>query len=117
MTTSAPRTPAGLQQGGRRLWKAVSGDYVLSEHETIVLREACRTVDALDGLQALVEGDGLMSESSQGARIHPALVELRQQRIALARLFTALQIPLDDLEGRTQRRGGPRGVYGLGSVS
>jgi len=57
-----------------------------------------------------------MSESSQGPRVHPALVELRQQRIALARLFAALHIPTGEDEGRIQHRG-TRGVYGIRGAS
>jgi hypothetical protein len=34
-----------------------------------------------------------MGETSQGPRVHPALVKLRQQRIALARLFAAFGRP------------------------
>lgn len=87
-------------------------DFELAEHETTVLREACRTADSIDSLQTVLEQEGPMSETSQGRRVHPALVELRQQRIALARLFAALRIPLGEVEdaGRTQHRG-MRGVY------
>jgi hypothetical protein len=76
-------------------------------------------VDSLDDLQALLDAEGITSESSQGLRVHPALVELRQQRIAFARLLTALRIPTGDAGvGRTQTRGGIRGVYGIaGSAS
>jgi hypothetical protein len=97
------------------LWKAVLTDFVLTEHETVVLREACRTADSIDDLQDLLEAEGLTSESLQGVRIHPALVELRQQRIALARLFAALHVPTGETEGRTQHRGA-RGVYGIRGV-
>lgn len=121
MTTSRispPRPPSGLRGSGRALWKAVLVDFELSEHETIVLREACRTADSIDDLQALLDADGLMSQSSQGARVHPALVELRQQRLTFARLVSALRIPLEDVAGRTQGRSGPRGVYRIvGGVS
>lgn len=59
-----------------------------------------------------------MSESSQGARVHPALVELRQQRVTFARLPTALRIPAgENADGRTQQRGGVRGIYPLSGVS
>jgi hypothetical protein len=105
--------PAELKASGRKLWRAILEVYELGEHEVIILREACRTVDLIDGLQDLL-GDGLMSKTSQGARVHPAAVELRQQRIALARLFAALRIPVDT-EGsapRTTLRG-VRGVYGV----
>ena len=109
--------PEGLKASGRALWSAVLGDFELDQHEQTVLREACRTADLLDGLQALLEDEGLTSESSQGSRVHPAAVELRQQRVTFARLLTALRIPAGDEEGRTQGRGAPRGVYGLRGVS
>ncbi|WP_270888623.1 terminase [Pedococcus sp. 5OH_020] len=115
MAEKIPRPPAGLRGSGRALWRAVLNHYELDEHETTILREACRTADSLDGLQTLLENEGLISESSQGSRVHPALVELRQQRITFARLLTALRIPAGETPviGRTQHRGGPRGVYGI----
>jgi hypothetical protein len=90
-------------------------EYELDRHEETLLREACRTSDSLDDLQALLEAEGVMSESSQGVRVHPALVELRQQRVTFARLLTALRIPTGEHAdaGRTQVRGGVRGVYGV----
>lgn len=115
MADKTPRPPAGLRTSGRALWRAVMRDYVLDEHETTILRECCRTADSLDGLQALVDAEGLMGETSQGPRVHPALVELRQQRITFARLLTALRIPAGDDMGRTQGSRGPRGVYGIAS--
>lgn len=111
---SAPRPPVGLKASGRALWRAAMGEYEMAAHETAVLREACRTADSCDDLQALLDLEGIVSESSQGTRVHPALVELRQQRIALARLFAALQIPAEG-DGRLAAR--PlRGVYGLRSA-
>lgn len=112
MSTTTPKPPRGLGTSGRALWRAVMTDYELTEHEATILREACRTADALDGLQSLIDADGLMSATSQGPRVHPALVEARQQRIAFARLVTALRIPIDDT-GRHQARGTLRGVYGI----
>jgi hypothetical protein len=52
---------------------------------------------------------------------HPAVVEARQQRLALARLLAALRLPAgaeDDLAAgrRPQRRVGVRGFYGPRSV-
>lgn len=117
MAQEAPKPPPGLRKSGRALWRAVMRDYELSEHETTILREACRTADSLDDLQALLDSEGLMGETSQGPRIHPALVELRQQRVTFARMLTALRIPTGEDEGRLQTRGGPRGVYGIAGVS
>lgn len=113
MAQETPRTPPGLAKTGRALWRAVLTDYELDEHELTILRECCRTADSLDALQALLEAEGYMSETSQGPRVHPALVELRQQRVTFARLLTALRIPTGDDTGRTQHRGTPRGVYGI----
>lgn len=117
MAESVPKPPAGLKTSGRALWRAVLRDYVLDEHEKTILREACRTADSLDGLQTLLDDEGLTSTSSQGVRVHPALVELRQQRVTFARLLTALRIPAGETDDRTQQRGAPRGVYGLRGVS
>ncbi|HWC35820.1 MAG TPA: hypothetical protein VG650_13465 [Mycobacteriales bacterium] len=96
-------------------------DFELDEHEMALLLEAVRTVDLLDVLEAAVRQDGPLIDSSQGLRAHPAVVEARQQRIALARLLAALRLPIGD-EGqqaadvRPQRRSGVRGAYSLRSV-
>ncbi|HMM93973.1 terminase [Phycicoccus sp.] len=112
------KPPTGLKRSGRSLWAAVLEEFELDEHERQVLREACRTADLLDSLQTVLDREGPMAESSQGMRVHPAAVELRQQRIALARLFAALDLPHGEESGagRTQHRG-VRGVYGVGGAS
>lgn len=118
---SKPKAPAGTGPAGGKLWRAVLEEYELEEHELLLLREAVRTVDTLDALEALVARDGPLLASSQGERAHPALTEARQQRIALARLLAALRLPAgEESEGadrRPQRRMGVRGVYGGRRVS
>ena len=114
MAENVPKAPRGLRKSGRDLWRAVQSDFELDEHESATLTQACRITDLCDQLQAVLDTEGLMSESSQGARVHPAAVELRQQSIALARLMTALRIPAGEVtDGRTQHRPGVRGVYGI----
>jgi hypothetical protein len=117
MAEKPPAPPSELRKSGRALWRAVLEEFDLDRHEVTILREAARTADALDGLQALLDAEGLMGVTSQGPRVHPALVEARQQRLTFARLLTALRIPAGETEGRTQARGGPRGVYGIRGVS
>jgi hypothetical protein len=118
-----PRRPVGLKAPGGRLYDAVTSDYELDEHEWQLLVEAARTVDTLAVLDAAVRRDGPLLESPQGLKAHPAAVEARQQRIALARLLAALRLPAGDEDdrqagARQQRRVGVRGVYGVrGSVS
>lgn len=113
-TPNNPETdcPEGLKWGGRKLWEATVADYELSQHETNLLLQACRTVDTLDLLQAHVDVDGPVIDGPTGPKIHPALVECRQARITLARLLAALGLPTgvaDD--GPKQQRRSTRGVY------
>ncbi len=122
MTKRIPSPPAGLAVAGRRLWRSVLSDFELAEHEVVLLRQACRVADLCDQLHARVAADGPMLTTRLGEqKVHPAVVELRQQRIVLARLIVALRVPLGDQEdqspavsspaARLQRRG-LRGVYG-----
>lgn len=107
------KTPAGLKAGGRKLWRSVTDDYELGEHELSILLEAARTVDALDELQRIVREEGVTNVSPQGVRAHPALVEARQQRVTLAKLVASLRIPLEEDEspGRSpQQRVGVRQI-------
>ena len=124
MTEKAPIPPAptGTGSGGKRLWRAVLEAYTLEEHELALLREAVRTVDDLDGLARIVRRQGRIVSTKGGPRAHPALVEARQLRIALARLLAALRMPDGEqadeaVPRRPQHRVGARGVYALRSVS
>lgn len=110
-----PSPPKGLDAAGRKLWRAITEDYDLATHELQVLTEAARTVDLLDELEKLVQRDGPTVPGLHGEKINPAAIEARQQRITLARLLVALRIPVDEgsAAGRTQVRGGVRGVYGV----
>ncbi len=114
----APKPPGGTRPPGRRLWESVVADFDLDEHELVLLRESVRTVDVLADLDAAVRRDGPLVESPQGQRAHPAVVEARAQRIALARLLAALRLPSGEVgdekaSARPQRRVGARGVYGI----
>lgn len=108
------KTPAGLKAGGRKLWRSITGDFELGQHELSVLLEACRTVDALDELERIVRDEGVTNVSPQGVRAHPALVEARQQRVTLAKLVASLRVPLEEEDGAPakvpQKRSGVRAV-------
>lgn len=109
-----PAAPRGSQAAARRLWRAVVVDYELAEHELVLLREAVRVADVCQELQETVDSEGLFLEQ----RVHPAVVELRAQRILLARLIVALRVPLgaeDDQPGDRLQYRGVRGVYGIQS--
>jgi hypothetical protein len=114
MTVKKPS--AGLRAQGKALWRSLTADYELGDHELSLLLQAARTVDLLDDLEAEIRSGGALVDSPQGRKANPAAVEARQQRLALARLLAALRIPLDDSHGadRTQTRS-IRGVYKVGA--
>ena len=75
------------------------GDFDLTDAELELLAEACRTLDNLDNLAAMVAEHGAAVAGSQGQVIvNPAIGEARAQRLALHRLLAALQLPDDDAE-------------------
>lgn len=99
--------PKGTGVAGRCLWRSITEVFDLERHEVAVLGQAARVIDRIAALDAVVDVEGVMFDG----RAHPALVESRLQRLALARLLTALRLP-DLLEQRPQHRG-IRGVYRL----
>jgi hypothetical protein len=102
---SAKRTCArsALGTSGRRLYDSVTSKYELDEHELSLLLQACRTGDLCDTLQKVVDTEGVMirkwhQDSGKATALgpHPALAELRQQRIVYARLLAALELPVGE---------------------
>ena len=119
---TAPKTPAGLNAAGRRLWRDALADYEFDTHEELLLLQACRCADRLDRLAVEAESNPVTVVNAKGDQVPPpALTESRQQSITLARLLAALRLPAGEDGGelsRPQRRGGARGVYGIrGAVS
>lgn len=114
---SGEKAPTGTGPAGKRLWLSIVNEFELDEHELSLLREAVRTVDLLDELDRAVKADGVIIDSPQGRKAHPAAVEARQQRIALARLLAALRMPSGDETARPQHRVGVRKPYSLKAVN
>lgn len=111
-STSTPAAPGAVGEAGRRLWNSVVAGFDLDEHELCLLREAVHVADTCEQLQQLVDEGGLLVDG----RVNASLVELRQQRILLARLIVAIRVPLgaeDDQPGDRLQRRGLRGVYGI----
>jgi len=113
---AVPDAPEGGRAAGRRLWSSVVEEFDLEEHELALLREATRTVDLLDEVDATVRRDGAVIVTAEGhPRAHPAAIEARQQRVTLARVLAALRMPSgDEPASRPQRRVGVRGTYATG---
>jgi len=100
-----PRRPTGLKGPGTAFWRSIVDSFDLEGHENALLVEACRTIDALAELDAAVSRDGaVLDDGEHGPRVHPAVIESRLQRVALARLLDALKLPRDDDDKRPQGR-------------
>jgi hypothetical protein len=113
--------PERLADHGQRLWRSIVGEFDLDEHELILLEQCARSADLVATLAAAVEDAGGPVDAETG-KVRPVVVELRQQRIVLARLLAALRVPLADHDDdaaetdptpRLQRRTGARGVYSI----
>ncbi len=109
-----PRPPQGAGPSGRRVWRAVLGEFELDEHERALVTALVRQVDRLDALEALITAEGLTVTGHGTVKMHPAVIEARQSAIAIARISAALRLPAgeqDEAPAAGQRRGGARGVY------
>ncbi len=97
--------PGGLSAPGLALWRTVTAEYALDEREAHVLALACAQADVLAALEAAIVADGVTVPGSTGQpRLHPAVAEARQARVAVARLLGQLALPA--VEGRpTTARG------------
>lgn len=89
-----------MKAPGAAFWRSVTASFEPESHETALLTEACRTVDALADLDAAVLRDGAVLGGEGGPRVHPAVVEARLQRANLARLLEAMRLPRDDADER-----------------
>lgn len=83
--------------------------FELSDVEMELLRECCLLLDECEALREAVEKDGTTVAGSTGqTRVHPALGELRQHRLAVGKLLAQLALPdVDDtsLLSPSQARG------------
>jgi len=94
-----PSPPADLGVRGRKFWHSTVAAFELSDVEQELLNECCRLLDECESLRAAVDADGTTVTGSAGqTRVHPALGELRQHRLALGRLLAQMALPDADEE-------------------
>lgn len=98
MTAKYP-APSGLSKAANRRWNDIVERWDLRPDELSVLERACRTMDTISALEAIVEEQGLMTTGSMGQAVtHPAIQEARQQSALLNSLWKALRLPDDGAE-------------------
>lgn len=97
MPSRTHRAPSKLGPAGRALWRNVTADFDFGASELAVLAAACRQADDVALLEAAIVADGVTVTGSQGQpRLNAALTEVRQGRLALAKLLGALALPDED---------------------
>lgn len=99
-------TEVTLSERAVRFRALVLEEYELTEAEAELLEEVARTLSEIDGLRAALDRDGLTVAGSTGQqRVHPAVNEVRQHRMALARLLKAIDLPVpgEELESQTTK--------------
>jgi hypothetical protein len=91
--------PSDLADRGRRFWSTTVDTYELTDSELSLLIEVCRLMDECETLRQALADDGATVPGSNGQpRVHPAVGELRQHRLALGRLLSQLALPDEDEE-------------------
>lgn len=76
---------------------------------------------AIDRLQATLGAGTVLDESPQGRKVHPALPELRQQRIVFVRILAQLGVPTGDEDAPAsvtpnKQRRSTRGAYRMSAA-
>lgn len=106
-TPEPPRPPRGLGTYGKRLWETCVNDQAeqgaeLDPRELAILEEACRTRDLIHDLSKAIKEHGVTAKGVRGqVRMSSLVPELRQQRLALAKLLGDLHL-IDEPEGAAQ---------------
>jgi hypothetical protein len=76
------------------LWRRFVEKFEFDGHELAILEAACHQADDVAHLEALVATDGMMVVGSVGQRrLHPAVTEARNGRLALGKLLAQLSLP------------------------
>lgn len=93
MVVKARPAPKGLGPAGRALWREIAAQVAadglqLDARERRLLRDACAEADALEAVEAALDGARLMVRGSQGQDVaHPLLGEARRSRATIAQLL------------------------------
>ncbi len=97
-----PKAPPKLGRAGRALWRSIVDVYALDAREVATLTAACRQADDVAALEAALAGSDLIVPGSKGQpTLNDIVAELRQGRLALARLLAALDLPDEEGVPRT----------------
>lgn len=111
------KAPAGLNPGGRALWRKVNDAHTLDAAQEVQLLEACRAKDRLDRLDMVLRGDvetwAKVAKGIDGdyeLKIDAALSQANATANLLKQLLAALRLP-DEATGKKPQARSARGAY------
>jgi len=122
---AAVPAPDGLGEKGQALWSELHELHEFDPAQTLVLEEACRIADRLDGLNDVINGKGVVpllhfrmphvvdddGVATINLTVDGVLSEARQQANVFKQLIAALRLPDASTGKKPQARGGARGSY------
>jgi phage terminase small subunit len=100
MGRQAAHPPSHLSPAARRLWRALFNTHKFDlPSSQLLLASLCEAYDrATSCREALKDQPLTVVDKHGGTRIHPLVVEERQQREQVARLARVLRIHLEELQ-------------------
>lgn len=98
-----PNPPGALKAAGRKFWKKVLGEYVLTDaHDLTRLALAAGCLDEIAGAEVILAADGYFTlDRYGGRRENPAAKSVRENKIIFCRIVRELGL---DLEGAKESR-------------
>jgi hypothetical protein len=101
------RSPAGLGDAGKKLWRSIHDVFDFTEEpgRVQILTQACRVADVIAELDDAADEAPLTVKGSMGQQvISPFIAEARVQRALLAQLLGRLGLPDNEDDDERARR-------------
>ena len=97
MTPTTPKPPQNLGTDGRRLWRTVAREYVLSPSELALLEQAAHAYETVSAAWRTLADEGAVIQDRYGSpKQHPAVATANQMAQLVARLLKQLGVELAD---------------------
>ncbi|WP_326826448.1 P27 family phage terminase small subunit [Streptosporangium sp. NBC_01756] len=103
------RKPDDLGEAGSALWDRLTDDLEFDPWEVEIVEAACRQRDDIALLERVIAAEGVITTGSQGQpRLSAVVTEVRQSRLALAKLLAELRMPSMEEEAGKPMNGASR---------
>lgn len=101
-----PRSPGALKAAGKKFWKEVLGEYVLTDaHDLTRLALAAGCLDEIAGAEIILGAEGYFTlDRYGGRRENPASKSVRENKIIFCRIIRELGLDLTTAEEARPKR-------------